>query len=367
VTDDAVRAAASRGVRVLFTLSGPPSWAQGAGRPAGAGAWRPDPAAFAAFASAAAKRYSGSFPDPERPGSVLPPVRYWQVWNEPNLTTALGPQWVRRGGRYVAESPRIYRALLNSGYRALKAVSRRNYVVAAGTAPYGDLVPGGRRIAPVDFMRRLFSAKVRLDAISHHPYAVGGPLRHALNRNDVAIPDLGKLRSVLRAAERAGTALPRGRKALWVTEISWDSSPPDPDGVPEATHARWLEEALYLLWKQGVSTVTWFRVRDQDPQPSFAATNQSGVFFGDGRPKLAATAFRFPFVVRRTKARATYWGRAPGAGPIAIQTLTSGGWRLVVHARRRAAGLFHGSLGHRRGSFRAVANGYSSLPWRVGP
>ncbi len=47
---------------------------------------------------------------------------------------------------------------------------------------------------------------------------------------------------------------PRGPKRLWATEISWDSSPPDPQGVPIAEHARWLEQALYVLWSQGVDT-----------------------------------------------------------------------------------------------------------------
>ena len=82
-----------------------------------------------------------------------------------------------------------------------------------------------------------------LDALSHHPYGIGGPLWHALNADDVAVPDVYKLARVLHAAERARHVLPAGAKRLWVTELSWDTSPPDPNGVPAAKQARWLEQA----------------------------------------------------------------------------------------------------------------------------
>lgn len=364
--DGAVRDAASRGLGILFSLSGAPPWAQGAHRPADAGGtWRPDPQELAAFATAAARRYSGRFPDPERPGESLPRVRYWQIWNEPNLTSNLSPQWVRSGKRYTAVSPGVYRDLLNAGYAAIKAVDKTNFVVAAGTAPFGDPTPGGRRIAPVDFWRKLYAKSVHLDAVSHHPYSVGGPERRALNPDDVAVPDLGKLKRVLRTAQRSGHVLPRGPKPFWVTEISWDSSPPDPYGVPEATHARWVAGALYELWRQGVSVVTWFQIRDQHPDPSYAATNQSGVFFEDGRPKLAATAFRFPFIAHRRNGRVAYWGRAPEKATILLQRRAPSGWRTVRAVKRRGDGLFHGTLSSRSTAFRAITGGQPSLVSRT--
>jgi hypothetical protein len=41
-----------------------------------------------------------------------------------------------------------------------------------------------------------------LDAISHHPYGIGGPFWHALNPGDASIPDMDKIARVLKAAER---------------------------------------------------------------------------------------------------------------------------------------------------------------------
>jgi hypothetical protein len=364
--DDAVRDASARGLDVVFTLSGAPTWAQGPGRPADAGgSWRPDPVAYAAFATAAAKRYSGSFADPEHPGSTLPRIRYWQMWNEPNLATNLQPQWVKHGRGWEAASPGIYRALLNEGYAAVKAVDRSNFVVGAGTAPYGDLAPGGRRIAPVTFLRLLFARPTYLDAISHHPYGVGDPLRHALNPADVAVPDLGKLRRVLTAGQRTGKVLPRGPKRFWVTEVSWDSAPPDPQGVPEALHARWTEQALWVLWRAGVDTITWFQIRDQAPEPSYRETNQSGVFFIDGRPKLAATAFRFPFVAsRQGRTMTRLWGRSPVKGALVVEEDDGGSWRRIWGQGVHAGQVFHGSApGGRHGDLRARVGTDTSLVW----
>ena len=156
-TDAAVRDLSSHGLQVLLNLTGAPTWAEGPAAPAGTqpGTWRPDPTQFASFATAAALRYDGRFPDPLQPGAFLPRVRYWQPWNEPNLAYYLSPQWTRVRGGWAPASPVIYRQLLNAFYRAVKRVSSSNFVVTAGTAPYGD-PPGGQRMPPVAFDRALF-------------------------------------------------------------------------------------------------------------------------------------------------------------------------------------------------------------------
>ena len=138
-----------------------------------------------------------------------------------------------------------------------------------------------------------------LDALSHHPYGIGGPLWHALNPDDAAVPDMYKIARVLHAAERAGHVLPAGPKQLWVTEISWDSSPPDPNGVPILEQAHWLEQSLYVLWRQGVDTVLWLQIVDSPPIPNYGSTYQAGLYYLGGGAKPAAQAFRFPFVTRR--------------------------------------------------------------------
>lgn len=373
-TDSSVRELSARGLRVLLTVFDAPAWAQGRHRPANAtpGTWRPDPRALAAFATAAARRYDGAYPL----SAPLPRVGLWQAWNEPNLGYYLSPQWTRSHGRFQPASPGIYRQLLNAFYGGVKSVSGSNLVVTGGTAPYGD-GPGGARMQPVAFDRSLFCLRgsalrptscpdpPHLDVLSHHPYATGGPLQHAFNADDAAVPDVRKLARVLHAAERYGHVLPRTRKRLWVTEISWDSSPPDPHGVPIARQARWLEQSLYVLWRQGVDTVLWLQIVDSPPIPDYADSYQAGVYFLSRAPKPAAVAYRFPFVVQRLgHARVLAWGRAPAPGQLSIQVLDHGRWRTLRRLGVQAGEVFAPTLKLRgRATLRAQLGSQTSLTW----
>jgi hypothetical protein len=93
------------------------------------------------------------------------------------------------------------------------------------------------------------------------------------------------------------------------------------------------QQSLFILWRQGVSAVTWFQVVDSPPVPSYAETKQGGVFFLDGREKPSAQAFRFPFVVSSSDAdRAVFWGIAPAQGAVAIQQSSGKTWRTVADA-----------------------------------
>lgn len=379
--DESVSDALARGLQVQITIGGAaPAWAEGPGRPnwAPPGTWRPGVRAYAAFAHATAVRYSGAYTPP---GALapLPRVRYWQAWNEPNLSIYLTPQWRRVGHGWAAASPTTYRAMLDAFYAAVKAVQPDALVLSAGTAPYGD-VPGGERMPPAQFVRNLLcldesgrrarrcSNPARFDILDHHPYSVQGPFFRAFNRDDVAIADLAKLVAPLRRAERLHTIGGARHHQVWVTELSWDSSPPDPQGVPAATQARWLEQSFALLWREGVSTAMWYLIVDAPPIPSYAASYQSGVYLIDGRPKPSATAFRFPFVlvgaVRHS--RAQFWGRAPLAGTVAIEVRAHSHWRPLRTLAPGSGGVFELTMSAHRGELlRARQAGETSLPWSV--
>jgi hypothetical protein len=207
----------------------------------------------------------------------------------------------------------------------------------------------------------------RFDILDHHPYSVEGPGFHAFNADDVAIVDLGKLTTPLRRAESLHLVGGASRHQLWVTEVSWDSSPPDPRGVPVATQARWLEETFYLLWRQGVSTVLWFLIKDAPPVPDYASTYQSGTYFIDGQAKPSATAFRFPFVVVRDgRGGLLAWGKAPSAGLLSIERHTGSAWTLLRTVRVANGAIFQTRLTARRGELiRARVGSDTSLSWRA--
>ena len=339
--DARVRDATSRGFRVLPLLFDAPRWAEGPNRPPSAppGTWLPDPHAFGQFAEAAARRYHS--------------IKYWQVWNEPNLWYYLSPQWSNAKGRLIAVAPGHYRRMLNAAYAAIKRANANSRVVTAGTAPFGD-PPGGDRTFPVTFWRLLLKRRTHFDIFAHHPYSVGGPRRQAQNPGDVSVPDLGRLTRIVRAAGRAGRALPRAGKPLWITEVSWDSSPPDPDGVPSTRHARWLTDALYLLWKQGAHAVLWSQLRDNPPTGGYPVTYQGGVLQLSGLAKLAARAFAFPVACERLAGRRLrVWGKAPRPGRLkiiqgrrTIRRLTTKSARVFLVTVKSASGVHARVPGH---------------------
>ena len=152
--DAAVRDTVAAGLTPLLVVVRAPAFAEAPNRwpYAYPGSWAPNPAAFGEFATAVARRYDGSFPDPLAPGSALPRVRLLEAWNEPNLARYLEPQWVVVGGRWRAFSPLLYRQLLNAFYAAVKSVEPTDTVIAAGLAPNGEPAGVGR-MTPVRFLR----------------------------------------------------------------------------------------------------------------------------------------------------------------------------------------------------------------------
>jgi hypothetical protein len=377
--DAAVKAAASDGLRVILEFTGVPTWAEGPHPPAAAaqGSWEPNPAFIGEFGVALGRRYSGTFPDPANPGHALPRVWAFQLWNEPNLSLYLAPQWRGR----TPEAPILYRRMLNAFYAGVKSVDPKALVVTAGTAPFGDPWIDGGRLPPALFWRGVLcvgEAGTRLvgehcrdpahfDVLAHHPYSVGDPETHALNPDDVSIPDIGKLTAILRVAERNGTALPRIHHPVWITEVGYNTRPPNPEGVPLSTAARWLEQSLWLLWSQGVSVITWNTIVDQQPIPDYSSTTQAGIYFVNGQPKpQLVQAFTFPFVAIRKGSTVELWGRSPATGRVTIERFSHGSWTPVAGVNINTGFTFLGRLVDTLPtSFRAVIAGRTSLPWSV--
>jgi hypothetical protein len=349
--DSELRLAVANGLSPLVTILGAPAWAQEGHVADDLSSTNPSPKALAAFATAMARRYNGKF-------EGLPRVRYWQAWNEPNITAYLVPQWSKKGADV---SPDWYRQMLNSFADAIHAAAPGNVVVSAGLAPFTVNYASVKSIGPLRFMRELLcmsagahphpvcNAKVKFDIWAQHPYTSGGPFHHAARPDDVSLGDLPKVKTLLQAAARAGHIVSQGPVRFWVTEFSWDTNPPDKHGVPVALHARWTAEALHQMWLSGVSAVVWLMLRD-DPYPS--SPLQAGLFYrgntiANDRPKPALTAFEFPFVAYLNSGRISVWGETPHqqAGVIAIERRRSGSsaWQRIATLRTQA-GVFKATL-----------------------
>jgi hypothetical protein len=375
--DAEISTAVRAGLHVLVMTAHAPRWAEGRNRPAAvyAGAWRPSARAFGQFAQALAKRYSGKYSNLFYPGTKLPKVTYFQAWNEPNLWTSLAPQWRRAGhSRLIPESPTIYRNLLNAFYENVKKVDPAAHILAAGTSPYGDHPAQLRgKMAPLEFDREVLCLHgsglsrerchhpAHLDALDDHPYSLL-PTTHAVYPDDLSVPDLGKLRRLLRAARRDHTVLPAQPKQVWETELNWPSDPPSPTAISTAVQARYLDRAWYVEWSEGVSHALWFLITD-------GALGDTGVFFADGTPKPSATAFHFPFVaIPDTHGRLIIWGRTPVPGTVTIEAGGGRGWRSVLHLKTTHGGIFYVDRPMRhRPIFRATQGSSTSLGWTLRP
>ncbi|MGH3001627.1 MAG: hypothetical protein ACRDM1_02985, partial [Gaiellaceae bacterium] len=335
---------------------------------------RPSATEFGRFATAIAGRYSGQT-------AGLPRVRYWEVWNEPNVSLYLMPQY--QGGRAVAAV--WYRKLVNSFSDAVHRVHDDNVVIAGGLSPFSVRNRYVDTASPLGFMRSLLCLSagavprptcddpVRFDAWSVHPYTSGGPTHHAYNHNDLSLGDLPKVRPLLQAALRLGHLKSAVPVQFWVTEFSWDTKPPDPNGVPVDLQARWVAEALYHAWNDGVSMFTWFTLRDQ---PLKTSDFQSGLYFrgrtvGADRAKPTLTAFSFPFVAYRQANGVFVWGRTPSstAGTVAIEARTAGATTTVAYLHADRYGIFNGVV--RKGAtatdFRARSATRTSLEFALTP
>jgi hypothetical protein len=370
--DRTVRAAHAAGLEPLVDIVHPPDWARTGKPPASNEPWMPDASEFGRFAHAAAMRYSGRF-------QGLPRVRYWQAWNEPNLTPFLTPQLVNK----KPVSPGVYRRMVNAFAVAVKGVHADNIVVAGGLGPFRDgtkeVLQQNSDWGPLAFMRDLFclskslkptcDARVRFDVWAIHPYTSGGPTHSANLPNDVSLGDLPKLRRVLNAAARAGHIESRRPIRLWVTEFSWDSKPPDPEGAPDNVLRYWVPQALYTMWRQGISLVTWFTVRDYDQRKSFY---QSGLYYLNGKPKPYIQGFRFPLVAFKRGGGVYVWGRTPAGkkGRVLVEQRVGGKWKKLGVVRSDRYGIFQRRFGASPGSAvrgQLVGTGERTMPFSLTP
>lgn len=384
-TDEAVAHAVQAGLTPVLQIDGAPTWAQRCTTPPvlDGAICDPDPAALGAFATAAARRYNGQTPG-------VPRVGYWQGLNEPNLSLFFFPQFDTAGKTL---SPGLYRPLINAFYGGIKSVDPSNLVIAAGLGP---IARPGWTIGPMSFARQLLcmtgtkrphptpgdcEGGVHFDIFAIQPYTTGSPA-HQGKANDVELGDLGKLQSLLAAADSAGRIVGQYRHTpLWITEFSWDSKPPDPGGLPMKIETRWAAEALYQAWRSGVSHFFWYSLRDGEHQPggSYKSPLESGLYFrgatlAQDQPKEVLSAFRFPFVAYPSKKGLFFWGRTPGSDSrkVTIQAWTDGHWRRLLTVRATRAGIFQGRVrtsygANESGTVRARYGKQDSVPFSMRP
>lgn len=347
--DAIMRDAKAAGIRVdLDVLGGAPLWATGRGMPHISGYpfhnWEPSASAFGKFVRAVATRYSGHY-------DSLPRVNFWSVYNEPNYGPSLAPQALP-GHKGVPDSPRMYRALVNQFYSALKATGHGSDTLLFGeTAARGSLSFGDfNMMLPLVFFRGLYCvsgsyrpvrgttarlmgcpttaagsrafarhnpALFKAAGVSDHPYmrwfapnhegsAFQPPHFNQIKHSYASLATIGNLTGGITRAVRAYHS---GRKLpVWITEFGYITNPPaHPTSkypyhyASPATAAYYDNWAEFLAWRNS-RIASFDQYILQDPPSGKGQGFPSGLIFSSGTPKPGLAAFRMPLYLPSTTA-----------------------------------------------------------------
>jgi Glycosyl hydrolases family 39 len=272
--DELVRDAQTRGLEPMLQIWGTPRWANGGKTPNRLPKRLAD---LTNFARAVAARYSGRY-------AGFPFVRFYGVWNEPNLNQFLSPQFDARG-RSVG--PALYAKLFKAAYTGIKAGNRQALVGLGETSARGRdrRVRGAQDThSPGRFFQLVAKAAPRLkfDAVAHHPYPT-----NPKQRPDQVVrwPNVS-LKSIPRLERSLNTWFHRKTTPIWITEYGHETRP-DPHGVSYATQAVYARRALAIARGYSyVSMFVWFVLHDDAGNPW-----QSGLIAEDGTLKPAFFAF----------------------------------------------------------------------------
>jgi Cellulase (glycosyl hydrolase family 5) len=275
--DEFARNAQQRGMEVLLTIWGTPSWAN-----AGKGQNRAPSRMqdLQSFAQALATRYSGRYPG-------LPFVRFISVWNEPNLGQFLSPVFGPNG---KPVSPSIYARMYRAAYAGIKAGNPRALVGIGETSPRGrdkrSPAPGQLQdtLSPGTFARLLSLSrpKLKFSAWAHHPYSSLGQGPNQRYRFPNA-----NLSTMSTFEKMLDKWFGRKRIPIWITEYGFETRPAEPKGVTLARQASYMRQAMAKIAADPrVEMFVWFILRD-DP----TSTWQSGLLTQGGTRKPAFNTF----------------------------------------------------------------------------
>ncbi len=250
--DYMVDTARGLGIEILARLDRPPAWSTPGFDPQTnprVQAPPADPQDFAAFAARLAARYRGK-------------IRYYQVWNEPNL---LG-EW---GGR--PPDPAQYLQMLRAVGRAIRAADPDAQIVLAGLAP--TIETGPDNLSDLIFLRRLYElgAKGDFDVAASMSYGLfTGPRDLRIDPQRTNFPRAVLWREIM--LEFGDAATP-----IWAAEYGWLSLPHDWQGEPgiwgshsSADQAAWTVDGIRRAreqWPWMPTIVIWASRWPEDPNP----------------------------------------------------------------------------------------------------
>lgn len=232
--DNIVELAEQYDIEIIARLSAPPSWTRAEGDALGAFAPPDNVQDYADFASAVAERYAGR-------------VSYFQLWNEPNIY----PEWGEQ-----AVDPEGYTALLCAGYEAIKAANPDAVVLAGALAPTAAITP--RDMSDLLFLERMYAAGAGecFDVMSVQGYGLwSGPTDQRMRSYVVNYARNQYIRDIMVAHGDAS-------KAIWISEMNWNATPPDSGIYPNYGQVTLAQQAAWapLAYQRAAQDWPWIGV-----------------------------------------------------------------------------------------------------------
>jgi hypothetical protein len=289
--DQIVALAEKYDMELIVRVSTPPSWSRAAGDAVGTFAPPDDYEDFGDFVHELVSRYKGR-------------VRYYQIWNEPNIY----PEW----GSY-AISPEDYTRLLKIAATRARAADPDVVIVNGALASTIALQPGAppptNALNDLLFLQRMYDAGAApyFDVVAMQGYGLwSGPTDRRMHPR---VMNFGRPQYVRDLMAANGDA----RKPIWISEMGWNAVP---DVVPDKRfgqvsleqQARYMPLAYERIKKEwpwvGVAN-TWFMKRASD---AWERQGRPEAYF-----RLAAPDFALQPVYDSLKAYMT--GRQEAAAP----------------------------------------------------
>jgi hypothetical protein len=259
--DRIVSLAQKHGLEIIARLDHPPAWTRKIGNAPGWSMGPPDNYDdFSDFVFAVVSRYRGR-------------IRYYQIWNEPNIF----PEW----GDQPAD-PVGYVKLLKIAYRRAKEANPDCVILSAGLAQNTEETPpefGPRNMSDLLYLQRMYEAGVRghFDILGTMVYGLWtGPYDRRTSRDRANFSRAQLIREIM---VRNGD----GDKAIWATEVGWNAVPESFPGGANYGRVSETQQAIYAVeayqragqeWPwMGVMNYWFFR------RPSDAEVNQAWYYF----------------------------------------------------------------------------------------
>jgi hypothetical protein len=217
--DRIVELANRYGLQIIARLGNPPAWSRADGDARGTFAPPDDFEDFGNFVYTIVSRYKGK-------------VKYYQIWNEPNIYPEWGEQPVDAVG---------YVRLLQIAYRRAKEADPECVILSAGLAQ--TVETGPKDLSDLIYLQQMYDAGVKgyFDIMGVMAYGLWtGPGDH---RTSPELTNFSRPQLIRDIMVRNGDA----DKPLWATEVGWNAVPADFPAFPLYGRVSLEQQARYAV------------------------------------------------------------------------------------------------------------------------